>query len=428
MAIAQLVMHRNFKAMGYPNYDRDHMMRAPYFSLLLPPPHPHPTLLHLAPQSDSTHAAVMAEYSHGSSGLNDDSGHNDGHCNAAAAISSFDILLLGKTGSGKTTTALKLLEWEKYEGRIISLNPFSGTEKDMGIRASKPESGGGLMHITRDIQAWLNPVTNIRVVDVPGFADTIRHPLLDVWKKNLSIIYQISRLAEKYSFRRILYFLPNRGHLERVDGYLREELQLIYKFFGDQVFKVMVLVCTNDPKPRYQELGFNLEAAKLVLKSAVKDTTARDHHEVEVLYIAYDDESQKIMQNVKDSFGGNMSNKLELDIKACVKCVGNDPNLSEGDGKNKKWWHISWRNSTSDKEKCHPSFRKKISQPAGGQCNDSVAQMSDYDQLVYEFYCKRECTRCHKPPGTKGCTDINSSTQHSPSLHAALGLDHTAML
>ena len=235
----------------------------------------------------------------------------------------------------------------------------------------------------------------------------------------------------EYCFRRILYFLPNRGVPERVDGYLKEELQLIYKFFGDQVFQVMVLVCTNRPDPRYQELGFNQndnEAAKSVLKSAVKDTTARDHHEVEVLYIAYDDQSQKIIQNVKDSFGGNMSHKLELDIKACVKCVGNDPNLSEGDRKNSTWWHLSWKNSTSDKEKCHPSFRKKFSQPAGGQCNDSVAQMSDYDQLVYEFYCKRECTCCHRPPGTKGCTDIDSSTQHSPSLHAALQSGHTAAL
>ena len=193
----------------------------------------------------------MAEDSHGSSGPNDNSGHNDGPCNAAAASSSFDILLLGKTGSRKTTTALKLLEWEKYERRIISLNPFSGTEKDMEVPAPKPESGGGLMHLTKDIQAWLNPVTNIRVVDVPGFADTIRHPLLDLWKKNLSIIYQISRLAEKYSFSRILYFLPNRGVPERVDGYLKEELQLIYKFFGDQVFNVMVVVRTNHP--HYQE-------------------------------------------------------------------------------------------------------------------------------------------------------------------------------
>ena len=166
-----------------------------------------------------------------------------------------------------------------------------------------------------------------------------------------------------------------------------------------------------------------------MLKIAVKDTTARDHHEVEVLYIAYDDESQKIIQNVKASFGGKMSHKLELDIKACVKCVGNDPNLSVGDGENNTWsWSkIYSRNSTPDKEKCHPSFRIKCSQPAGGQCNDSVAQMSDYDQLVYEFYCKRECARCHKPPGTKGCTNIDSSTKHSPSLHAALGLDPTAM-
>eukprot|EP00731_Ephydatia_muelleri_P019989 Em0012g814a len=357
----------------------------------------------------------MAEDSHGSSGLNDDSGHNDGLCNATAPSPSFDILLLGKTGSGKTTTALKLLEWEKYEGKIISLDPFSGTVKDMEIRAPKPESGCGLMHLTKDIQAWLNPDTNIRVVDVPGFADTIRHPLLDLWKKNLSIIYQISLLAEKYSFHRILYFLPNRGVPERVDGYLKEELQLIYKFFGDQVFKVMVVVCTNHPDPRYQKLGFDQsdnEAAKSVLKSAVKDTTARAHHEVEVLYIAYNDESQQIIKNVKDSFGGKMSNKLELDIKACVKCVGNDPNLSVGDGEYNPWSWFS-RNSTPDKEKCHPSFRIKCSQPAGGQCNDSVAQMSYYDRLVYEFYCKGACARCHKSPGTKGCTNIDSSTKHS---------------
>ena len=96
------------------------MMRAPYFSLLLPPPTTPSSPLH--PNQIQTHAAVMAEDSHGSSGLNDDSGHNDGHCNAAAPSPSFDILLLGNISRNSNTL--------KGHQCILSRNYFPITSVD----------------------------------------------------------------------------------------------------------------------------------------------------------------------------------------------------------------------------------------------------------------------------------------------------------
>ena len=54
-------------------------------------------------------------------------------------METWDILLIGKTGLGKTTTAIELLEWNKYEAKIKSLNPLDGTA--MNAPAKKPESG-----------------------------------------------------------------------------------------------------------------------------------------------------------------------------------------------------------------------------------------------------------------------------------------------
>lgn len=42
----------------------------------------------------------------------------------------------------------------------------------------EPESKSGARHITLDIQVWQNSATNVRVVDVPGFADTAANPML----------------------------------------------------------------------------------------------------------------------------------------------------------------------------------------------------------------------------------------------------------
>ena len=53
--------------------------------------------------------------------------HNSTENNLPPGMETWDILLIGKTGLGKSTTAIKLLEWDKYESSIKSLNPDDGS-------------------------------------------------------------------------------------------------------------------------------------------------------------------------------------------------------------------------------------------------------------------------------------------------------------
>ena len=305
----------------------------------------------------------------------------------------YDILLVGKTGLGKSTTARKLLEWDshKCDGAIKSVNLENATVMETTC-VSELECGGGLKHVTREFQAWENTVTKVRVVDIPGFSDTERHCLLDVRGKNLTIAYQISKLAKSFHFRRILYFLPTRGVPERRGGSLEEELQLLYKFFGDSAFNQMIVVCTNHPDSRYQELGFNIDAARELLNYVITDITkkkSQDYGEMELLYIPLE-EKEEILQKIKE-ICEKTRDTLKLDPAACVKCQGND--------------------LCADKGKCHPTFCFKH------ESNSTNHQMSKYERLLYQFYYDSKCTVCGNQPGTNGCTNICSDTNHTTDIH-----------
>ena len=45
----------------------------------------------------------------------------------------------------------------------------------------------------------------------------------------------------------MLYFYPHRGTPEKVDGALQEELKVMYYYFGEEIFKCMVIVLTLEP-------------------------------------------------------------------------------------------------------------------------------------------------------------------------------------
>lgn len=310
-----------------------------------------------------------------------------------------DILLIGETGIGKSTTAEKLLEWYKYRDKIKSVN-LKASETSITL---KPESGSGFKDVTLEFQAWENADTKVRVLDAPGFANTQRHCLLDVGKKNLAIVYRIARLTEIFNFRRILYFLPTRGVPERADGVLKEELQLLYKFFGDLIFNLMVVVCTNHPDPRYQNLEFrpdDLKAVKKVFNSAVMDITGKDYSTVEVVYIPVNATSETIIHRVKKKYQGE---GLTVDAKAaCVKCQGNDRIIT--------LWKQLFCGSM-----CHPKFvRKKKSENVDAMSHDEArTYMSKDEMLIYDFYCDSECDKCGSPPGTVGCTRTNSNIYHT---------------
>ena len=148
----------------------------------------------------------------------------------------YDILLVGRTGMGKSSTGNKLLNRPNKQDSFVT--------------------GEGVHSCTDQCRVLFNKETIIRVLDTPGFADSKRKNVL---QSNLQTFRWIMYAQEEYdlNFSRVLYFYPQRGPAEKADGTLQEEIQVMHGFLGESVFKIMVIIATISPKPKYQRVGFD---------------------------------------------------------------------------------------------------------------------------------------------------------------------------
>lgn len=218
-----------------------------------------------------------------------------------------DFLLLGKTGSGKSTTVDKLVtanifgrsrpynpsehssEPQRFQDRVkiedVTLWCLPGHKKPeqiearvkkavfhraVGEDAEPNEEYDSPDSVTTHCELLANETTKVRVLDVPGFdastsyriplpgrqrvrsaaASTQENPLeakaANQQQENFTIMRQILRIqvSKRLAFQRILYFLPCRGPPERADANLQNELSLMHYYFGDAIFDIMIMVAT----------------------------------------------------------------------------------------------------------------------------------------------------------------------------------------
>lgn len=229
-----------------------------------------------------------------------------------------DFLLLGQTGRGKRTTANKLLGLY-VEGTVVTVEgrPRSSTGSIIKRWYSSPSDRKNFFAVaevgdcrskTKRCKVLSNEQTNVRVCDVPGFADTDTVGRVSVYEGNLEVLREVKRLhtqegLQDLAFDRILYFLPCRGSLEKADGIVQEEIRAMDHLLSRSIFRRMIIVCTLHPRQNKRGIEFSKEDFKdtresftLVLENVLGEDAPICPP---IIYISVSDTAAEVLDRVK---------------------------------------------------------------------------------------------------------------------------------
>ena len=389
----------------------------------------------------------------------------------------YDILLLGRTGMGKSTTGNKLLQRDTgVEGAAHHVQQWEDDEKQEGDTAQEGAVGGveehstrfktgkGANSVTRKCKVISNEVSNIRVLDTPGFADSRDTKKCGVFRGNFEMFRSILRAQDEndLAFSRVLYFIPQRGPLERADGTIQEELKLIHGFLGDEVFKIMVLVATTRHRKNKPQIEFDdedVESTKQAFMTALQSITNEGiieqcppivfirFHESDIISeivsapVLYEEPLKKpavieasidpktTQQLIDNARQRNKGKKLRFHDR-CAKCSAKiiysespkgrfpDRVIVNDGGENEKIIFY-------DKSNCHPILiprHSTITKVVGGICHIVtggvfVAAGKIRGRKFWPGFTNEDemCANCKQAPSAEPCLEVNK-TYHSKGI------------
>ena len=370
-----------------------------------------------------------------------------------------DVLLLGKTGMGKSTLGNKLLQISTTpedrlrlvedtpkitaihedqqclarENEPVQETMFCGSDrKDAKFRTAddvvllndrqsqKENLKLQLQSVTDACKLVANKNTHVRVLDTPGFSDS-RHSSASLYEGNLQIFRWIVReqrdRGKNLKIRRVLYFFPERGVPEKADRGIQDELDLIHHFFGPDIFNCMVIIATNRKDERHQRIGFNEDDAcdaQRVFKLSYELATGEELRKCPpVVYISVNHSEEEVVSKIKKAkVIQDKAFNPQFPDGVCSRCAIKYIRNSKNEG----ICLADDEHTAYDTTRCHPVFVPKYS--TGEKVQGGLAHIATLGTaLLYEVITKKEtwpgftnsdeiCPSCKQSPGSKGCLQV----------------------
>lgn len=374
----------------------------------------------------------------------------------------------------------KLLFGEHEEGEdittVITQWDFDGDKRPYF------ETGEGMESVTKKCKVLSNEKEIIRVLDTVGFADSENTRKYGVIKGNLQSFRWILQAQRGYDlqFTRVVYFFPMRGPPERGEGTIQEEIKVMYSFFGEMIFNIMVIVVTNHKQDRYQQFGFSegdITATEDVFKFAFRKATGTDLPKFPpVRYIPFNENYKKVQNTIigaevisdaeKMFFSPEFPKERNFDIDIdgdtiptvprnelrqafqkrgvcfrfedrCTRCAIKIVHERQPSGE-KIPIAVIFENGDEevyDNSYCHPFFIPKYSERVkiiGGIVHIMLLGLGKVFEVVLNrkswpgFFNDEEiCVKCKKPPGSDSCAPVNQYVNINGEKYK---VDHTREL
>ena len=388
-------------------------------------------------------------------------------------IDYYDIMIIGRTGMGKSTTADKLIianpdghdyRGEQHVDEIVTVDHVKMSDLSMWLiadaegetnrvverlknlvrfrslddshkevnqmyrRASNPTTGS---------QVVSNDTTRLRVLDVPGFfgmdiattASGRKTSTGDrVTRSGLLIMREVLRIqaSMRMKFRRIIYFIPERGTLERSHKVLMMELEQLGHYFGKSIFECMVLVATESPDV-YKYLPENVtpfdDEASTATKASFEEALVQVLPDDELLpddkppivFISMHDTCERILEKIKRAPVVREELRLEFDHRTCICCGLRAKILKYKNGKRKRVACYVGDNPSGlvpyEESCCHPLIISKywtITKIVGGIAHFITRKKYEGKWPNFRNPDDEVCIDCGKPPSDPGCKKVGS--------------------